>query len=318
MKKTMKRSVLWLTVIALNMALIACSADSERTDDTNSDCYAAESLIDSIGFIPTDPATFKFYYDQEGRVTKYRMNTAYSNTVLGSDTVTFDYKDGAIVMQMRLLKFAFNGYAPYKEPSTGTFYLRNGLISCSVILNTGTHYKDSVVYQYDQGRLASFKAYRTHIDLATKYDLNYVMQTKWTGGNLTGMTGLDGNGDLTYEVTYTYGEHPLRALLPYLTFDYMLDNDKTYISVLANMGLFGKLPEKELLATNIVCPQRRLRYEGKFVFQYDTQGLPLMYEVYQDTWYKGTHYDEATQETIELPEEKTSSRHDYWFNIKWK
>lgn len=317
----MKKKLI-ITVIVCCMTSIAPMISSCSLDDDGMsfpDGQGATETIDSIGFKPGTHAEFKYYYDQNGRVAKYRIGTPWSNSSVGSDTVCFDYRSDRIMMDMVAAR-RLNNSPVYKVHCRGTFYVKGGKVVCFVTFDPDTNYKDSVLCQYDGGRLAKSVTYTRYGDIDSDiypYSLKYTKQFHWENGNLTGMK-MTNHESTVWETTITYGSHPLTALLPDLVINDINDRGNTYLVVLANMGYFGPLPANEITSIQTVRTYSYFQQikNIQIAYNYDAEGLPTTYNSHFQYWYNELAHPDADNNMIEETKLLAQEMNMQYF-VKW-
>lgn len=268
------------------IAIAGCS--DEQTDGTipSKNNWGAKERIDSIVWRPEDPAVFKFDYNLENKVKAYKIETARSN-IAGPDSVTFDYLPEKITARMSFLKETSWG-GLVKQKTTGTFYLHDGKIVCASLPICDTELiRDSIIYHYDGDKLSNYEVYEVNIrNTESPGTLCYVQNFSWNNDDLVSMSAIK-DSETIYETSFTYNTNTLTALLPYMSFEYLLDSNRTYISVLANMGFFGVLPKHELTEIVVTRKETDYRYQVQIDYHYGTDGLPLTYDFHHTEWYYG-------------------------------
>ena len=303
--------LLWLMAICL----VSCSSDDgNNIVEPTPVNWSAKFRIDSITGYPGDPALYKFDYNADNKVTGYFLENGWSN-FYGADSVTFDYQQDRIVANMSFLKKVGVGDIRTKVKRTATFYLQGGMIvSASMPLQMHETLKDSIRYYYEGGKLSKYAVYEVVPDKTPL--LKYEQHLLWDDVELSGMTATKDN-ETVYETIFTYNDHAFTALLPYMTFDYLLDNDKTYMSVLANMGYFGMLPRHDLSAITIYDKKLQYRYQNQISYTYAANGLPESFDYKYVKAFSG--FEPETWQVVDDDGwQTTESRYTTGLRVAWR
>ena len=302
---------LWLMAICI--ASCSSSDDDNNVEPTPADT-SVQARIDSIALPSDDPALFKFDYDKN-KVKNYAINVRWLWTkTFGRDSVTFDYLQDRIVANMSFLKETGSWGMHAKVKRTATFYLQGGMIvAASLPLQMHETLKDSIQYYYEGGKLSKYTVYE--VTPAAAPFFKYEQRLLWNDVELTGMTATK-DGETIYETTFTYNDHAFSALLPYMTFDYQLDNDKTYISVLANMGYFGMLPRHDLSAITIFDKRVHYRHQCQISYNYAANGLPDSFDYKYVKAFSG-YEPETWQVVVEDGWQTTESQNITGVRVAW-
>lgn len=294
--------LLWLMTVC---GFSSCNNDDESKDRTPVAADgSAKVRIDSIG-IPGNPPVFKFDYDSNGRVTGYFQENGWSN-IYGADSVNFDYEADRIVARMSYLKEGFSGLR-MKVKQTARFYLKQGrIVSASLPIGMYETLRDSVLYYYEADKLSRYEVYEVLSEKTPQ--LKYEQRLLWNDSELAGMTATR-DSETIYETSFFYNNHDLTALLPYMSFDCLLDNDKTYMSVLANMGCFGMLPSHDLSEITVVehTSGYQYKYQCQVSWNYTANGLPDSFDYKSSKCYKASMYE---------PEPWQEPDEDGWLTIQ--
>ena len=314
---TLRIKVCLLMMCSMCMILAGCSSEDDGGAVAPLENNGATARMDSISYLPGDPAVFKFNYDSEYKVKNYWMEQGWSN-YFGADSVVFSYQPDKIVATMSFLDEVGFGMRD-KQKTTATFYLHGGrIVGASIPIDNRENMRDSIVYHYNAGRLANYDVYERGIrdDSESSAFFCYTQNLKWQGDDLISMTAVK-DSETLYETSFTYSSHTLTALLPYMSFEYLLDSKRTYMSVLANMGYFGVLPQHEL--TDILIIKMRdvkQKYQLQIDYQYGSNGLPSGYDYHYWNWYWGQPFfsEQEANEQWNLSE----SRKIEGFRICWK
>lgn len=307
----MKKNII-LIILAAVLCNIGCSNDQNNEVAPPQKTDGAKARIDSISLYPEDPATFKFNYNSDNKVKDYRFANGWDN-IYGSDFVAFDYQPDKIAARMSFLMDSSFGLKT-KQKLTGRFYLKGGKIICaSIPIGYLEQVRDSIIYHYEGDKLSSYEVYEVSgSQNGPTSSLCYVQTLKWQDDDLISMSAVK-NSETLYETTFAYNTHAFTAFLPYMSFEYLLDTKRTYISVLANMGYFGVLPKHEL--TEIVIERLNIKnkYQVKIDYQYGSDGLPLGYDFYYNQWYWGQPFFSGQESNEEW--NLTNSQHTVGFKV---
>lgn len=307
----MKKNII-LIILAAVLCNIGCSNDQNNEAAPPQKINGAKVRIDSISLYPEDPATFKFNYNSDNKVKDYWFANGWDN-IYGSDSIAFDYQPERITTRMSFLKDLQYGLKT-KQKLTGRFYLKDGKIICaSIPIGYIEQVRDSIIYHYDGDKLSSYEVYEVSgSQNGPTSSLCYVQTLKWQDDDLISMSAVK-NSETLYETTFAYNTHAFTAFLPYMSFEYLLDTKRTYISVLANMGYFGVLPKHELTEIVIERLNIKTKYQVKIDYQYGADGLPLGYDFYYNQWYWGQPFFSGQESNEEW--NLTNSQHTVGFKV---
>ncbi len=307
----MKKNII-LIILAAVLCNIGCSNDQNNEAAPPQKINGAKARIDSISLYPEDPATFKFNYNSDNKVKDYRFANGWDN-IYGSDSVAFDYQPDKIAARMSFLMDGSFGLKT-KQKLTGRFYLKDGKIICaSIPIGYLEQVRDSIIYHYDGDKLSNYEVYEVSgSQNGPTSSLCYVQTLKWQDDDLISMSAVK-DSETLYETTFAYNTHAFTAFLPYMSFEYLLDTKRTYISVLANMGYFGVLPKHELTEIVIERLNIKTKYQVKIDYQYGSDGLPLGYDFYYNQWYWGQPFFSGQDDNEEW--NLTNSQHTVGFKV---
>ncbi len=278
----------YFVVCCICTAVFGCSDEQSGYVAPPQNDWGIKARIDSISWIPGDPAVFKFDYNSDNKVKGYTIETGWSS-IAGLDSVVFDYQPDKITARMSFLKdMALVGRVKMKV--TGWFYLQDGKIVCaSIPLGFRENLRDSIIYHYDGDKLSRYEVYEVQYpaeSTPTSY-FCYVQNLNWQNDDLIGMSAVNGS-ETIYDTSFAYDTHSHTVLLPYMSFEYLLDSDRTYISVLANMGYFGVLPKHEITEI-LVTRKNAYRYQMQIDYHYGQDNLPFSFDFHYWEWYKFTN-----------------------------
>ena len=266
----MKKIFLYLSLIII--VLTGCNSDDTTARPDVPGKVAMR--IDSISDILDGESLFHFDYDAQHRVKECRKT--WGTTVPEkSDTISFHYDRGRIVLHMILYRRLMSMAPVARFTPYCIFYTKDGKIVSGSMPFDISHdrLRDSIAYSYTDNKLTGYEVYIT-LDgnvMGTKY----VQRLNWQGDDLKDMLATQ-DGEKYFETVFHYNDHLLTALLPFMSFDYLMDHDRTYISVLANMGYFGTLPKHEL--TGLTMASNNKKYELQIDYHYGATPLPEAFD----------------------------------------
>ena len=102
---TLRIKVCLLMMCSMCMILAGCSSEDDSGVVAPLENNGATARMDSISYLPGDPAVFKFNYDSEYKVKNYWMEQGWSN-YFGADSVVFSYQPTNRRLQPRFIFMA--------------------------------------------------------------------------------------------------------------------------------------------------------------------------------------------------------------------
>ena len=222
-----------VVLLALSLCCLASCGDDDGADEK----YAPtrqEQLLDSITL--GNEAILKMTYDSQRRATSLLTGNGFQD-YFGYDSVMFSYPDPQTILversQVETLLWNMRTRRTYRS----VFHLSDGLITSGKMDVSGTDVlKDSMTCEYSGGRLQSQTLYECFGDRVT---LVCRRTFAWDDQDLSVVTAQDNEGQPYCTIRYAYQPTVAKALLPCMSADYVEDNHKAYLTVLAAMGYFG-------------------------------------------------------------------------------